>query len=341
MSKTSSSHNVNSITKMMLWLNSGCNAQCQTCDIWREKIGKALTPEQIQAWAPEWKQLGLKTIVICGESLLYSDVWEVIRIIRSFDIKLELLTNGLLLEREARNVVEFFDVLRVSLDGPKDIHNKMRGRKNIYDALKRGIAAVRAIRPDMRIDGKCAVNLKNFPYLRQTVQAAKDLRLDSISFSGADVYNEEAFRRFERITQSYINEFVIQGDDLDALREEIKVLNEENSEDFETGFISDSREKLNYLLIEYYEDITLGKKRKLKCNSPWTSVVLEYDGTVRPCFPMPAYGNMKDYSGLRELVNSEGAKAFREGLIVEDNQVCRRCVDQTVNKITVINANSV
>ncbi|MGA2629061.1 MAG: SPASM domain-containing protein [Terriglobia bacterium] len=49
------------------------------------------------------------------------------------------------------------------------------------------------------------------------------------------------------------------------------------------------------------------------------------DGAVRPCFFHPAIGNIQD-GALSEVINSEQAMQFRQGLDVATNAICRRCV---------------
>ncbi|MDC1286794.1 radical SAM protein [Gammaproteobacteria bacterium] len=131
------------IYKIMLWLNSGCNARCGTRDIWREKIGKYLSIETIRELAPQWKSLRVNTVVICGEPLLHPDLRHILCIIHQHAIRIEMLTNGFLLARHAEQVVEYCEVLRVNLDRPELIHNHMRGQNHAFDRLKKGITEVR------------------------------------------------------------------------------------------------------------------------------------------------------------------------------------------------------
>lgn len=321
-----------SVQKLMLWMNSGCNARCGMCDIWREASGRTLTFSQIAMWIPEWKAQGLKTVVLCGESLMHPEIWPIVSAIKSAGIQVEILSNGLLLRKHARQVVTHCDVLRVSLDGPAEVHNQMRGLSKAYEKLADGMAALRELAPDFPVGGRCAVHLKNFRHLEATVCAAKSLGLSSLSFSATDVYNEEAFRRVGRITDSYVDGLVIGGGNIEALRVELERLFTECATDFESGFISDTPNFLREQVLGYYVSLVDREQRRtIRCNSPWTSAVLDYDGTVRPCFPMPGYGNIIDLGGLGAAINSEAAKRLREGLEVSKNEVCRRCVDQTIN----------
>ena len=319
------------VSKLMLWLNSGCNARCSMCDIWREGVGRSLSADQVRDWAPEWKAQGLRTVVLCGESLMHPQLWEIVAGIRELGIRVELLSNGLLLRNHAANVVQYCDVLRVSLDGPFEVHNQMRGIATAFTKLKDGIVALRMVSSDYPVTGRCAVHRQNFRFLPETVRAAKELGLSGINFSGTDVHNEEAFRRFGRIDGEYVETLSIGGAELDEFSTQLDRLSDECAEEFSSGFITDSPEFLKQQVLGYYLDLAGRGKRTIRCNSPWTSAVLEYDGTVRPCFPMPAFGNIVQLGGLGGTANSEAADRARAALTVQTNAICRRCVDQTVN----------
>jgi radical SAM protein with 4Fe4S-binding SPASM domain len=53
--------------------------------------------------------------------------------------------------------------------------------------------------------------------------------------------------------------------------------------------------------------------------------VVEADGAVRPCFFHPVQGNIRQ-AALPELLNGAQAVAFRRGLDMDTNPVCRQCV---------------
>jgi len=327
----SQSGQITALSKMMLWPSSGCNASCKSCDIWKEKAGVSLSYEQIREWAPQWKALALKTVVICGEPLMYGDVWKVVDEIKSHGINVEFLTNGLLLEKKARHVVEHLKVVRVSLDGPEEYHNESRGRSLAYTKLKAGVKAVRELAPDFDIAGRCHIHLHNYKYLVETVRAAQELSLSGLSFSATDSSNQEAFRREATVNPTYTNSFAIRGEKLKELENELQKLYSVCAPEFASRFITDSPEKLNSIILGYYRELDGGPTRPLRCNSPWTSVVVEYNGTLRPCFPMAAFANAKEYPNFADALNSPAAIKFRESLDVEGNPICRVCVDQGYN----------
>ena len=113
---------------------------------------------------------------------------------RDLNIRLTLLTTGLLLLRRAETVATCFDEVIVSLDGPESIHDQIRRVPGAFRLIESGVAAVRRHAPKLRISCRTTVQKANHLALRSTVLAAKQLALDRISFLSADL-SSQAFNR--------------------------------------------------------------------------------------------------------------------------------------------------
>src|ERR1700680_1834035 len=68
---------------------------------------------------------------------------------------------------------------------------------------------------------------------------------------------------------------------------------EEHRGDFESGFVTDSPDKLRRLPQYYAALAGRAPFPPVACNAPWMSVVIEADGAVRPCFFHEAVGNIR------------------------------------------------
>src|SRR5262249_50100824 len=94
--------------------------------------------------------------------------------------------------------------------------------------------------------------------------------------------------------------------------------------------IAESPEKLHRRLFLYFAALLgrgdIGDFPAVECNAPWVSSVIEADGTVRPCFFQPPLGSLRDGRTFTEILNGPAAVAWRRGLDVERNAICRRCV---------------
>jgi Fe-coproporphyrin III synthase len=316
-------------THLLLWLNNRCNARCPMCEIWRERKRTFVDAREIESMVEEWAALGIQEVELCGEPTLHPELADVCRIVHARDIGVRFLSNGLLLKKHAPVIAEYGKSLTVSLDGPPPIHNKMRSVPSAYPRLAEGIAELRALSPSIPIHGRCVVHRYNYQYLQETVDTARRLQLTDISFLGLDI-SSQAFGREKQdaIMPLAVGSLMIPGDEIPALRDAVEELVSRESASL-GQFIRESAAVLQSVLVEHVEAHWFplrGEHRTVRCNAPWTSVVIEPDGSVRPCWFLPAYGNLREYPSLHALLTSPVASQYRAALDVTSNPTCRACV---------------
>jgi MoaA/NifB/PqqE/SkfB family radical SAM enzyme len=312
---------------LILFPHSRCNCRCLMCDIWRTTTRTELAPADVARWIDEWRGLGVRRVVLSGgEALLHSHLWELCDHLRAAEIGVTILSTGLLLKRHAAELVRRCDDVVVSLDGPEPIHNQIRNVPRAYERLAEGVAAVKAADPRVAVTGRCTIQRSNFQSLRATVDAARALGLDRISFLAADV-SSEAFNRPDGWDDERVGQVALEPEDLPLLADEIDALERDYAGDFASGYIAESPLKLRRRLHQYYAALH-GEADFFpnNCNAPWVSSVIESDGTVRPCFFQPPLGNIYEAGSLGALLNSPEAIAWRQGLDVRRDAICRKCV---------------
>lgn len=312
---------------VILYPHSRCNCRCVMCDIWRVTTRDEIDVGVVEEWLPEWRRLGVRRVVLSGgEPLLHSSLAELCRAVHRAGMGITLLSTGLLLRRHARDIVRYVDDVVVSLDGPRDVHDRIRNVPNAFDKLAAGVAAIRDAGPDVVISGRCTVQRANCRFLRATVLAAREVGLDRISFLAADV-STAAFNRPQGWDRERVDEIAPAGGDLRALAEELDALEHEYHSDLATGFIAEPIQKLRQRLLQYFSALRGdGDFHPVECNAPWVSTVIEVDGTVRPCFFQPPLGNVHQSGSLESVLNSPEAVAWRQGLDTRRDAICRRCV---------------
>ncbi len=312
---------------LVLYPHSKCNCRCLMCDIWRAKDKQELQPEEIARWLGEWRELGIRRVVLSGgEPLMHSRMWEMCEHLRQADIGITVLSTGLLLRRHAPELVRYCDDVIVSLDGPPEIHDRIRNVPRAFEKLADGVSAVREAGTNICISARCTVQRENFRYLRATVEAAMNVGFERISFLAADV-KSEAFNRPGGWPSGRVTNVALNHNDLPELKCEIDALEWEFAGEFQRGFISESPAKLRRRLLQYFSAL-LGSAEfhPNECNAPWVSSVIEADGTVRPCFFHAPIGNIRESGSLEAVLNSPKALAFRGNLDVKTNPMCRQCV---------------
>ena len=228
------------------------------------------------------------------------------------------------LEQHASDVVKWCDEVIVSLDGPAPVHDRIRDVPRAFDRLVAGVGALRQIDPRYRVTGRSVVQRLNYEHLHATIEAARNIPLDQISFLAADV-SSDAFNRPVGWDEDRTAEVGLDPDQARELERIVEELIASAHADIESGFIAESPDKLLRIAHHY---LALNGQRELApptCNAPWVSTVIEADGTVRPCFFHAPLGNIHE-APLEDILNAERAIAFRRDLDVARDETCRRCV---------------
>jgi Fe-coproporphyrin III synthase len=310
---------------LVLNAHSRCNCRCVMCDIWKRESTSEITAADMEKHRESLRRLKVERVVLTGgEALMHSDLQSLCTFFRELNVRLTLLTTGLLLARRAPDVVALFDEVIVSLDGPPQVHDKVRRVRGCFERIEQGVIAVRHLHRQMRITARTTVQKANHAHLRDTVRSAMRLGLDGVSFLAADV-TSEAFNRPLVWPENRQNEVALSVDDIAALESEVETLIEEFAREISRGYIAESPAKLRRIVHHFRAQLGLCSPQAPLCNAPWVSAVIEADGTVRPCFFHSAMGNMQ-HEALDDILNGPKARQFRAALDIATNPICQRCV---------------
>ena len=314
-----------SLPILILNVHSSCNCRCLMCDIWQSKTSTSLRPVDLERHRDSLRRLGVEHVVFTGgEPLLNADLPAVASFLRKLDIRITLLSTGLLLKKRAAEISSIADDIIVSLDGPQRIHDSIRRVPGAFALIAEGVAAVRFAAPQIPIAARCTVQKANHLHLSATVTAARKIGLDSLSFLAADV-TSAAFNRDLLWPLPRQNEISLTAAEADELDTELDRLIATHAGAFASGFLAESPAKLRRIARSFRVHLGHLTAEAPRCNAPWVSAVVELDGNVRPCFSHPPYGSVRNMS-LEAVVHSASARRFRESLNVATNSTCQRCV---------------
>lgn len=324
--KTQITHHLQQVPVVVLMPHSACNCRCVMCDIWKANAAKReISADDLSQHLDAFRHLGVRWVVLSGgEALMHPNLWTLCELLKSLHIKITLLSTGLLLRRYSENIVRWCDEVIVSLDGSREVHDRIRNIPRAYDRLAEGVTVLKSKNPSLRITARCVIQHGNYFDLPNIIDAAHEIGLDQISFMAVDV-STTAFNRpvpweNERIAEVALN--LIEVMEFERILEQTFI---RYREDFNTGFIAESPEKLRRL-HQYFAALNgTGDFPEIVCNAPWVSTVIEADGTVRPCFFHQTLGNIYEQS-LDAILNSEEAITFRRQLDVKTDPICRKCV---------------
>jgi MoaA/NifB/PqqE/SkfB family radical SAM enzyme len=296
------------------------------CDIWKGNNNvKQLEENDISGLLDSLDKLNTKMVVMSGgEALMHPYFFRLCDIIKSKKIKITLLSTGLLLKKYAKDIIKTTDEVIVSLDGSREIHDKIRNVPNAFDKLKEGVQELKKLNPKFRVTTRCVIQKENFRDVPNIVDAAKEIALDQISFLTADV-TTDAFNRPDLWDEQKAAEVKLSDVQLDEFKIIIESLLTTHANDFRTRFIAESPDKISRFYSYYAAYYGKTNFPEMNCNAPWVSAVIEADGSVRPCFFHEVIGDIRKDS-LSEIINSEKSISFRKNLDVRTNEICEKCV---------------
>lgn len=118
--------------KVTCYITYRCNLECPFCNR-RTLRSVEMNTAQIKEMMKEFKEMGTYFWVFNGgEPLLREDLPELIDYAKALDFHCSVVTNGVLLAQILEKEPSFkkIDFVQISLQGPKEIHDKMSGQGN-------------------------------------------------------------------------------------------------------------------------------------------------------------------------------------------------------------------
>ena len=93
---------------------------------------------------------------------MHRDLWSLCELIKTLPAKITVLSTGILLKRNAEQVVQWADEVTVSLDGSPEVHDGIRRVPRAYERLAEGVHAVKELNPAFPITARCVIQQQNF-----------------------------------------------------------------------------------------------------------------------------------------------------------------------------------
>jgi MoaA/NifB/PqqE/SkfB family radical SAM enzyme len=320
-----SAHVIRSLPVIVISPHNQCNCRCVMCDIWRIREPEEITQVDLQRHLSSFRELGVRWVVFSGgEPQMNSQLPYLAQMLRSENIRVTILTAGLLLESQAEMIAASVDDVIVSLDGPSTVHNRIRRVSGAYEQMAAGVQALQRASAGMAIHARCTVQKENHRWLRATIACAQETGLDSISFLAADL-TSGAFNRPHGWSEERQHKIALNAEEVEALDSEIEQLISQCSAELNSGFIVESASKLRKIAHHFRAHLGQVPDVAPRCNAPWVSAVIDASGEVRPCFFHSPMGNIRTRS-LPDILNGPEALRFRATLDIAADPICRRCV---------------
>ncbi|HUT25162.1 MAG TPA: radical SAM protein [Sumerlaeia bacterium] len=286
-----------------------------------------------------------------GEPLLYRGLDEILEGIKRRGMIAALVTNGSLLERQAERLVEIgVDNVTVSLDGPEEVHDRIRCVAGTFQRAVEGIRAVQEARrrassryPALKVN--CVITPDSIDTLLETYAVVRRLGVEELNFQHPIFDSPENVARHNRVFAEALGDHRENGgqrhEDSPATQASKREgefydmrLSEEQFRRLEANLdavLAETSPRPRVLFFPsvarrdwwgYYLD--LGYPFQNRCTMPWRTMRLLADGAFEPCLHY-VVGNPLD-TPLWDLWNSPRMRRFRRALRRHDLfPACARC----------------
>lgn len=314
-----SSNRLRALPLLVLYLTDGCNSRCLSCDIWRAPR-RSMPLALALRLAEEAVALGVRHVLFSGGEATQHPHWaEIAQAFRKRGVRVGLLTNGILLNKQAELIRAHVDQLTLSLDAATpEQYAHLRG----VDALPLILEGMARLAPHVPITTRTTVQRANFRDLSAIIRVAKDHGARKISFLAVDTANPEAFGA--RNVASALD-LALSRADLPIFAAVLDELERDHAADFASGLIAESPAKLRLLYAYFAAAHGLADFPPPRCNAPQLSVVVEVDGRLRPCYFLPSGGSVAEQP-LSRALNDPALRALRRAYRGGERAECARCV---------------
>ncbi len=277
--------------RLRIRLTNRCNLSCSFCirnTFTKEKLDstKEISEKDLLKLIDRFAKLNGRFVEITGDGepcVRLKTLLAVMARIKKRGLFGELTTNGVLFTEESiKRIVRMnWDILRFSIDGKRETHDKLRGQKGVYDKAVRNMFLFRKMKDSFkRQNPKLRINFvltnKNYDEIEDMLKLLKKADGDYIWVTPMILQLDSAKSLLlsEREKKNFIG-------NLDALIRLSKKYGLDNN-------LRDFYHLYSYVISKKQENKTKEEAEnenisETKCFMPWSDIIVAEDGRVGPC----------------------------------------------------------
>lgn len=292
-----------------------CNSRCKTCGIWKKESKNELKLEEIEKIFDKLNNLSWVDLT-GGEIFLRDDIEKIMKTIIEKSENLYMLhfpTNGLLTEKivnisseiKKMDIPKF--VVSISLDGPREIHDEIRGVEGNFDKAMETYKAL----DELGIDVYFGMTLSDYN-IGKYEETLEQLKKEIPGFDEKELHTNI----YHTSKHYYSNK---KHGDREELIKDLK-----KCERNRRGLTLNPIKILEYKYIKRAIDYVKEGEMPLPCKSLSASCFIDPKGNVYPCsIYNRKIGSLRNYNySLEEIWNSEKAEKIIEEI---KNLECGGC----------------
>jgi MoaA/NifB/PqqE/SkfB family radical SAM enzyme len=295
-------------------INNICNMNCKMCNYSNAGYfseGKIL-PETIFKRVMDEIYQNVPVIVITGgEPLITKNFYNYLRYTKEHKMICTMVTNGWYLKECAAEIVKSkIDLLSISIDGPRSVHDNIRRKRGAYDRALLGIKEVASYKKRPMLVVSSIIQAENFKFLDKLVDDLKGTGIDAMNFQVLWTRHPKRTKRHNilfpefQVGDGWIDETIlnVEFDELEKVLDKVK----------KEGILINIFPPFDIQEIrEWYtnpKSFLVGSS--LKC--PWMWGIIFQDGTMRMCDDI-VLGDLNE-EGFWAIWNGERMVEFRRTL---------------------------
>lgn len=322
-------------------LTLACNLRCKMCAFAVSGDVRANPRDvlPVEAWKSVVDDIAIfrpYVSITGGEPTLYPQLVDLLAYIRERRLVTTLTTNGTLLGKQAEAIMQSPpDVLIVSIDGPEDVHDELRGMPGSFQRAIEGIRRVQSLKAHLRrkepfVVVSCAITSYSYRAIEALTDIASDLGADAVNYqhqwSLTRQMVEEHNRRFgDAHPISYDAAGGIELPPVDT-GELIRVLarTRQRRVGLNGTYLTMHPSLTDDDVARWYSNPNAWVKRKTPACA-WLNTDILPNGDVEPC-PGLVCGNITREK-FTEIWNNEAFRNHRRRLVKSGGgfPICRRC----------------
>jgi MoaA/NifB/PqqE/SkfB family radical SAM enzyme len=334
-------------------ITNACNLRCQMCGQWSKEGYMHDKKDRLQQemGLADWKRLvdevaahSVPSILLRGgETFLFPGIVELLEYIAAKDIFIAIDTNGTMLKQYAADVVRVGNIhLTISVDGPEEIHDAVRGVKGCFQRIQEGVALLSELEKSSSNSISRSICFTISPYsykgLGVMPDVARSLAIDVITIVPYYYVPTAVGKRYEKELREDLGcpafswvgfHHEDSGVDFDVFREQYQT------------YLANLGTIYNYPYMPLSEDEyrawfsdAVTPVYKLPCMNVEKLIDVQPNGEANFCVDFPDYGigNVREAT-IEELWNGERAARFRQYRREKPLAVCYRCGAKYVSEI--------
>lgn len=315
---------------VIIWLITyRCNLRCKMCSIYGQgarvpDVTNELSLEEIKAVIDDlnesYKFYPYKPFIgfIGGEPFTHPNIFEILEYLKKNGFSCSITTNFALLNEEKIDRLAKIGIkdLRVSLDGPKEIHDEIRSSKGTFDKTIKNLRYLRSCDEKIPIRLNCVISPMNLNNIHEIIPYAKELDADC-SFQHLVFIDKEHQDANKTVSKKLFDEemymdatsMTLSKNDVAQLDSKYyEIIEECRKQRVTVSFTPDLKPND---FEGYYLDIS-DYVHQERCFWPWGTARITPEGNIYSCM-FYIFGNLR-HGSFNGIWNNEKARKFRSNL---------------------------